>query len=151
MAQLKQSSKVVEYDKHGNKIVDVELRERLPYCSRAVPLKFRAAFDPNDYVVWIDFGDFKISHEGNLYYFLAMKKPWKGIAKDRNGKVLAEAVALDKAPDGVMLRETHFDDKEGVRFSAKTFLDFDGVKRQESETIGHKAAEYFFYCPMREH
>ncbi len=150
MARLKQNAKVVEWDKQGNKIVDVELHERLPYCSRAVPLKFRAAFDPNGNVVWTDFSDFKISHEGKLYYFLAAKQPWKGVAKDTNGKVLAEAVALDKAPDGVTLRETHFDDRGAVRFSAKTFVDFDGVKRQEVETIGHKATEYFFYCPMRE-
>ena len=150
MQQLKQSGRVVEWTQQGHKVVDVELHERLPYCSRPLPLRYRAEYDVNGYVVSTDFGDFKVSHQGRLSDALG-RGQWKGVATDAQGKVLAEAVAVERtSQDLLVLRETHFADGGGVQFSAKTFIDFDGIKRQETETIGRKIVEYFFYCPLED-
>src|SRR5688572_6799995 len=117
MERLKQSGKVVEWTQEGHKVVDVELHERLPYCSRPLPLRYRAQYNVNGYVVSTDFGDFKVCHQGTLYAALG-RGQWKGVATDPQGKVLAEAIAVERtSQDFLVVRETHFADGAGVQFS----------------------------------
>ena len=146
MATLQQD-RFLRFSEGGIRIYEITINERPPYSNRTPPVVVECAFRYPGDAVWCDFGDFRVEYEGGIFV-LSADVEWTAEAKDSDGRHLAVAEAISlKEGVGVEFRETHFASDGKVRFSAKVFFGFDGIKRQESETIGTKERDYFYYWP----
>ena len=148
--KLKARERTVGFGDGGGEIVEITLQERAPYSNRSVPLVFKCTFDHRHNAVESDFGDFKVKYEGApLNPEFRLDVPWKAVASDLSGKILAEAIGIKARPgEGVTFRETHYTKTSEVCFSATSSMDVRGVKREERDAIGQKNEDYFFLWPM---
>lgn len=146
--KLRARERIVGFGNDGGEILEITIQERAPYSNRSVPIVFTCTFNHDHDAVVSDFGDFKVKYEGAPFNPIFRRDvPWKAVATDLAGRTIAEAVGIRIQPGGgVTFRETHYKGG-GACFSATSSMDWDGVKREETEAIGQKNEDYFFLWP----